>query len=271
MSVAAVAYVASLAIGKSVAPEVHVFQIVFFRNVFALVFMLPWLLRLGRAALRTRQLSRHILRGALSSINATLLFAAITMLPLADMSAINFLQPIIGAVIAALFLGEVAGGKRWLAIAAGFIGALIVIRPGFGDLNWGILLALGSTLTGAVVSVLIKTMVRTDRPDTIAVWLFITQTAFLAVPTAIVWVTPRLEVMLLFVAIGLISVILQRTYNRGIQAADISIAMPFNFTRLVWAALLGWIVFGEFPETWIWIGGTVIFLSSLWLTRLGRP
>ncbi len=69
--------------------------------------------------------------------------------------------------------------------------------------------------------------------------------------------------------IGLASVFLQRTYNRGMQAADVSIALPFNFTRLVWAALFGWVVFAEFPDVWTWVGGTVIFASSIWLTRLG--
>ena len=74
----------------------------------------------------------------------------------------------------------------------------------------------------------------------------------------------------LFILIGFMSLILQRTYNRGIQAADISIAMPFNFTRLIWAALLGWIVFAEFPDIWTWVGGMIIFAASIWLTRQGQ-
>ena len=81
---------------------------------------------------------------------------------------------------------------------------------------------------------------------------------------------PSLEEWGLFVFIGATSVILQRTYNRGIQAADISIAMPFNFTRLIWASLLGWLVFAEFPDVWTWVGGTIIFVSAVWLTRQGR-
>jgi drug/metabolite transporter (DMT)-like permease len=85
-----------------------------------------------------------------------------------------------------------------------------------------------------------------------------------------VWQMPTPEQWALFALIGFMSVILQRTYNRGLQAADVSVAMPFNFTRLIWAALLGWIVFAEFPDTWTWIGGTVIFISSIWLTRQGR-
>ncbi len=271
MTTAAIAYVCSIAIGKHLAPEVPVVEIAFLRNACAIAFMLPWLARAGPAALRTRRVGRHVLRGILSSLNVTLLFAAVSRIPIADMSAITFLQPVIGAAIAVVALGEAADRRRWLAIAAGFAGALVIVRPGFAEPDAGIVFALGSAFAGAVVSVLIKTLVRTDPPDTIAAWLFITQTVILAVPTAFVWTTPRAELWAFFLAIGLLSAILQRSYNRGMQAADVSIAMPFNFSRLVWAALLGWIAFGDFPDVWTWAGGAAIFAASLWLTRLGRP
>lgn len=270
MSVSAITYVVSIAIGRYLAPDIEVFQIAFLRNAFAILFMLPWLMGVGIGAMRTNQIGKHILRGFMSSTNVTLLFAAVALIPIADMSAINFLQPVIGAAIAGFVLGEVAGRNRWLAIGMGFIGAVLVIRPGFADFNLGIAYALGSAVAGAFVSIMIKTLVRTDPPDTIAAWLFVTQTLILLVPTILVWRMPTLEQWGLFVFIGCMSVILQRTYNRGIQAADISIAMPFNFTRLIWASVLGWVVFAEFPDMWTWIGGTVIFISSVWLTRQGK-
>jgi len=270
MCISAVTYVVSIAIGRYLAPDIDVFQIAFLRNAFAMLFMLPWLIKMGMGALRTRQFSRHLLRGFLSSANVTLLFAAVALIPIADMSAINFLQPVLGAAIAGLVLGEVIGRNRCLAIGMGFIGALIVIRPGFAEFNLGTAFALGSALTGALVSILIKTLVRGDSPDTIAAWLFITQTGILLIPTIYVWQTPNAQEWGLFILIGFMSLILQRTYNRGIQAADISIAMPFNFTRLIWAALLGWIVFAEFPDIWTWVGGMIIFAASIWLTRQGQ-
>ena len=270
MSISAVTYVVSIAIGRYIAPDIEVFQIAFLRNAFAVLFMMPWLMKVGIGAMRTNQIGRHILRGFMSSANVTLLFAAVALIPIADMSAINFLQPVIGAAIAGLVLGEVVSRARWIAIMAGFAGALIMIRPGFAEFNIGIAFALGSGVAGALVSIMIKTLVRTDPPDTIAAWLFVTQTLILLIPTIIVWKNPPLEQWILFAVIGFMSVILQRTYNRGIQAADVSGAMPFNFTRLVWAALLGWIVFAEFPDIWTWVGGTVIFAASVWLTRQGQ-
>lgn len=270
MSVSAITYVISIAIGRYLAPTIEVFQIAFLRNAFAILFMMPWLINVGLGAMRTKQIGKHVIRGFMSSTNVTLLFAAVALIPIADMSAINFLQPVIGAAIAGFVLGEVAGRKRWLAILLGFTGALLVIRPGFTEFNLGMAYALGSAIAGALVSIMIKTLVRTDPPDTIAAWLFVTQTLILLVPTLFVWRMPSVEEWGLFVFIGAMSVILQRTYNRGIQAADISIAMPFNFTRLIWAALLGWLVFAEFPDVWTWVGGTIIFVSAVWLTRLGR-
>lgn len=270
MSLSAMTYAVMISAGRYLAPTVPVFEIAFLRNVFAILFMMPWLMRMGMGAMHTRRIGRHILRGAMSSANTLCLFAAVAYLPVADMSAINFLQPVLGAAIAGLFLGEIAGTRRWLAISMGFVGALLVIRPGFAGFNVGIAFALGSALAGALVSILIKTLVRTDTPDTIAAWLFVTQTLILLVPTLVVWVTPSWGQWGIFAMLGLTSVVLQRAYNRGLQAADVSIAMPFNFTRLIWAALLGWIVFAEFPDVWTWIGGTVIFAASVWLTRLGR-
>lgn len=270
MSVSAITYVVSIAIGRYLAPSIEVFQIAFLRNAFAILFMMPWLMNVGLVAMRTNQIGRHIIRGFMSSTNVTLLFAAVALIPIADMSAINFLQPVIGAAIAGFVLGEVVGRKRWLTILIGFVGAIVVIRPGFAEFNLGMAYALGSAVAGALVSIMIKTLVRSDPPDTIAAWLFVTQTLILLVPTLFVWKMPSLEEWGLFAFIGAMSVILQRTYNRGIQAAAISIAMPFNFTRLIWAALLGWLIFAEFPDFWTWLGGTIIFVASIWLTRQGR-
>ena len=119
MCISAVTYVVSIAIGRYLAPDIEVFQIAFLRNAFAMLFMLPWLLDVGIGAMRSNQMGRHIIRGFLSSANVTLLFAAVALIPIADMSAINFLQPVLGAAFAGLVLGEVVGRNRWLAISAG--------------------------------------------------------------------------------------------------------------------------------------------------------
>ena len=133
----------------------------------------------GASAMR-KQLGHHILRGFMSSTNVTLLFAAVA-LPIADMSAIGFLQPVIAAAVAGFVLGEIILAIDGSPSQQG-LWSVVVIEPGFADFNHEIAYALGSALAGALVSIMIKTLVRTDPPDTIAAWLFVTQTLILLIP-----------------------------------------------------------------------------------------
>lgn len=269
MSLSALFYAVSATIIRHVAAELPVFEVVFLRNVFSIAFMLPWLLRVGPASLRTRRLGGHGLRGLGSAVNMSCQVGALALIPVADMAAINFLQPIFGAIIAIVFLHEAASGRRWSATLVGFAGALIIIRPGFEEANVGILFAVGAAMMGSIIAIMIKDLVRTEPPDTIAAYLFITQTVIMLVPALLVWQPPSWPDLLWLAALGLVGVWLQRSFNRGMAAADATVALPFNFTRLLWAALLGWLAFGELPDAWTWIGGAVIFAASVMLTRRG--
>ena len=269
MTASAFCYAASATIARHLSDDLPTFQIVLLRNLFGLVFMAPWLMRVGVGALRTQRLGTHVVRGMFSAINLWCLFGALAYIPVADMSAINFLQPIFGSIIAIVALHEAASGRRWAAVFVGFIGAMIIIRPGFQQMNVGVLLALGSALAGAIVAIIIKYLVRTELPDTVAVYLFIVQTALSVIPGLLVWRPLTLEQVFWLAVLGYVAVLLQRTFNRGMVAADATVALPFNFTRLIWAALLGYAVFAELPDIWTWIGGALIFAASIYLSRRG--
>ncbi len=269
MTISAFCYAASAAIVRHLAAELPTFEIVFLRNLFGLACMLPWLVRLGPGALRTGRIGMHALRGMSSSVNISCQVGALAFIPIADMAAITFLQPVLGAIIAVIALGEAANGRRWTATLAGLMGALLIVRPGFEEINVGIMLALASATAGAIIAIMIKDMVRTESPAAIATYLFISQGIIMAIPAALVWAAPTWEQIGLLAALGVIGAILQVTFNRAMASADATVALPFNFTRLLWAALLGWLVFAEFPDAWTWIGGTIIFASSLYLARRG--
>jgi drug/metabolite transporter (DMT)-like permease len=269
MSASALLYAVSQTIVRDISDAVPTFQIVFLRNLFGLAFMIPWLLHVGIGVLRTRQLGMHVVRGFASAMNLWCGFGAVAYIPVADSAAIGFLQPIFVGIAAVLILGEVAGVRRWLAIVAGFIGALIVVRPGFAELNTGVILAFGAAVAGAAVAILVKTLLRTDPPDTVAAFLFMVQTVLSLVPAILVWKPLTLELWAWLVFLGFLGMLIQRCFNRAMAAADASIAVPFNFTRLIWAALLGYFVFAEVPNIWTWIGGSVIFAASVALTRKG--
>ena len=267
MTISAFCYAASAAIVRHLAADMPTFEIVFLRNLFGLACMLPWLIRLGPDALRTGRIGMHTLRGLSSSVNISCQVGALAFIPIADLAAITFLQPVLGAIIAVVALGEAANRRRWTATLAGLVGALLIVRPGLEAVNVGIALALGSATAGAVIAIMIKDMVRTESPGTIAAYLFISQGIIMAIPAALVWSPPTWEQIGLLAALGLIGAILQITFNRAMANADATVALPFNFTRLLWAALIGWLVFAEFPDIWTWLSCTIIVAGSLFLAR----
>ncbi len=268
MSVSAFAYAASIGIAHHLTARLPVFEVALGRNVFALVFMLPWLMRVGLNAMRTSHIGMHAIRGLCSAANVWFLFGALAVAPVADVSAITFLMPIIASVLAVMFFREKTSPVQWLATVTGFCGALIVIRPGMEAFNPGLLLALASVIAGSVVAMLIKGLLKYDSSDTVAAWLFVSHTVLGLIPAIIVWVNPTWQEVLWMVALGYLGTVIQRAFNRSMALADATVVLPFNFTRLIWAALFGFLFFSEVPDIWTWVGGTVIFLASVWLTRI---
>ena len=268
MLISAFGYSASIALVHHLVERLPIFEIALARNVFGLMFMLPWLMKVGLGALRTSHIGKHAIRGVLSASNVWFLFAALAYAPVADVSAITFMMPIGGSVLAVFILKEKSSLIQWVAILAGFAGALIVIRPGMAGFNPGLLFAVGAVCAGSLIAMLIKTLLRHDSGDTVAAWLFISHIVLGIVPATLVWVTPTWEEMLWGVLLGYLGAVIQRSFNRSMALADATVVLPYNFTRLIWAAGFGYLFFAEIPDIWTWIGGAVIFFSSIWLTRI---
>jgi drug/metabolite transporter (DMT)-like permease len=268
MLISAFGYSASIAIVHHLVDRLPIFEIALARNVFGLMFMLPWLMKVGLGAMRTSHMGKHAIRGVLSASNVWLLFAALAYAPVADVSAITFMMPIGASVLAVFILKEQTSFIQWVAIITGFAGALIVIRPGMAGFNPGLLFAVGAVCAGSLISMMIKTLLRYDSGDTVATWLFISHIVLGIVPAILVWVTPVWEDLLWLILLGYLGAVIQRTFNRSMALADATVVLPYNFTRLIWAALFGFMFFAEIPDLWTWIGGAVIFVSSIWLTRI---
>ena len=268
MVISAFCYSASIAIAHHLTNRLPVFEIALGRNVFGMFFMLPWLARVGFSGMRTRHFGMHMVRGLFSAANVWFLFGALAYAPVADVSAITFMMPIVASILAVIFFREKASCFHWFAVFIGFVGALIVIRPGFSGFNPGLLLALGAVMAGSIVAMLIKGLLKHDSSDKIAAWLFVSHIVLGLIPGFLVWVTPSWKETLLMVVLGYLGAVIQRTFNRSMAIANATVVLPFNFTRLVWAALFGFLFFAEVPDIWTWIGGTVIFLASIWLARI---
>ncbi|MCH7487232.1 MAG: DMT family transporter [Proteobacteria bacterium] len=248
---------------RHVSSGLHPFEIVFFRNLFGLAFMVPWFLTRGRASLRTDRPLVHGLR-ALSGIGAMLCwFTAVTLMPLAEATALSFVAPLFATAGAAAFLGEQVGVRRWAAIAAGFAGAMVILRPGVGAMSPPALLVLLGACFTAATMLLVKTLSRQDSPGTIVLYMGLLITPISALPAVFVWQMPSVPELAWLVAIGLLGTIGHIALARAFAVADATAVMPVNFSRLIFAALLGYAVFGERPDGWTWVGAGVIFSATV--------
>ena len=255
------------AIARHFSGEIHTFEIVFFRSVFGSIFLIPWLLGVGLNGLKTNRVGMHLIRGLTGLAIIYLLFSAIQLAPMGEVAAIVASRPIFASVLAVLILHEASKGRRWSSAFIGFIGAVIIIRPGTTELSTGVLLALSAALTMAVLSIILKSLARTEKPDTIVIWQMVVFTPCSMVPALFVWVTPSLEQLALLVGVGLFGTATQRCLTRAYAAADATVVVPFDFSRLIFAAVIGFLLFNEFPDIWTWVGGTIICLAILWMVK----
>lgn len=264
---------AMVATVRAMSAELQPFQMVFLRLLFGLAVLGPILLLSGQS-LRTQRLPLHAVRSA-GQLGAMLLFFyAVSLAPLADLAALSFAAPLFATLGAALLLREAVRWRRGLALAAGFAGMLLILRPGFEELRLGHLFGLASAIVWAGALLLIKRLARTESSAAMAAWSTLLITPIAAVPAILVWRWPSPEVWALAALAGLFGTLTHLCIGRAMRMADISALLPMEFLRLVWVALLAWQFFGEAPELFTWIGGAVIFASATYVglreARLAR-
>ena len=244
--------------------ELEAMQIAFFRALFALLFMLPWAIRLGAASFRTRHLKFHIGRACISVFSMYFWFTAVIVLPLADAVALNFTAPLFVTVGAALILHELVGLRRWTATAIGFAGTLVVLRPGFVELSFHSALPILAALCVAANTLIIKRVTRHDAPGTIVLYMNLFLTPLALIPALFVWVWPSPGMWLLMIGLGLLAAVSHVLFTRAFVHADASAVQPFDYTRLPFVALLAYLCFGEIPSAWLWLGGSMIAGAAIY-------
>ena len=256
-----------LGIVRLIADEVHVFEIVFLRAAFGLIFILPMLIRGRSIFFRPKRPGLNILCGTLAFIANVCFYFAASYMPLADITAVHFLRPIFAAIAAAIILHEVLNGRRILAFAMGLVGAAIIIRPGYVEFNIGVLFVFGVIVVQSWNPINRKLLSRVEHPDTVAVWNILTILPLGAICTVFVWTVPTVEQLGWMAAIGVLEMINQRVLARAYIQGDAILVVGLHYTRLPIAAIVGFLMFGDVPEIWIWIGGTVIAMAALFLAR----
>lgn len=258
-------------LGRYVSLEgVAIMQIVLLRVFFAGVAMAPMVAVRGMAMLRTPNLRLYFIRVAVGFGGMVAWFAALAYAPVGEVLAIGFLTPLFATMGAALVLGESVGWRRWTAIVIGFGGAMVILRPGASEASLGTWLALVAAIGMAASSLFIKQLADRDDPDTVVLITTLMQIGVAFVPGVLVWQPLSLELWAVFALMGVIGMLGHITMARAFRAADASIVMGADFSRLPFSVLFAWFMFGELVDLWTWIGAAIIFGAAFYTAQRER-
>lgn len=247
--------------------ELPPFQVAFFRNFFSLAVLAPWLIRVGGRAFHTRRLGMQLLRAGFAFATMACLFTALALIPLATATAVTFAAPLFATAGGALILGETVRIRRWMATLVGFAGVLIVLRPDTVALDFGTLMAMLAALFMAGSMLSMRSLGLTDRPSTTVAIMTVGTLVLSAGPAAWVWHPVPDGLWVWLAALGLLAVTSQIFLTRAFAAAEASAISPFDFFRLVSAAVIGMVFYGENPDIWTWVGSAVIFGAGAYIAR----
>jgi drug/metabolite transporter (DMT)-like permease len=252
---------------RALSEQVESVQTAFFRAFISVILLLP-LIATGRVKPWTSpRLAGHFWRTAMGTISMVLGFYAISMLPLADATALGFSQPLFSVCVAALVAGEKVRWRRWSATIIGFVGVLIMVRPGAGSLQPGALLALCNAMSVAVSIYLVRRLSESETPLMILTQFALFSTLLLAVPAIWAWRWPDTWGWTLAVGVSLSATVGQFFWVQAFKAGEMSAVAPFEYMRLPFAVFMGWLVWGEMPVVWTYVGASIVIASTLYIAH----
>lgn len=254
--------------------ELDSLQTSFFRAVFGLLFMAPVLIRLRVNPFASPRLGQHFTRAVVGTASMVCGFYAASHLPIADSTSISFSAPLFITAIAALFLGETVRWRRWSATIVGFLGVVIMLRPGGEVLQAAALVAVGGALLTSIAAMMVKRLSAHESAVVMLATFGIFSTLFMIVPAVLVWRWPSPTVWLYVAALGLCATIGQYLWVRGYAIAQASAVAPFDYLRMPLSVLMGFLVFAELPTIWTLVGTLIIAASGLYIAyreaKLGK-
>ena len=252
---------------RKLGAEVPPIEIAFLRQVAVLIVLAPWFMRVGfKAILPTRPIFQTV-RGLLSAASVFCWFWALTLIPLAKAATLSFTATLFVVIGAMVFLGEKLKASRFVALAVGIGGVVLVVRPGMIDFELGVGLVIFSSVGAAAIKIMAKSLAATDKVTSIVGFVSIVVSLATLVPAAMVWHWPSTQGWGWVALIGALSTIGQLSMIQSYKLADMGAVEPMVFLRIIWAALIGFFVFSEVPEIWTWIGAVMIVAGTLFLGR----
>ena len=237
-------------------------EVVFFRCIFALVPCFVLVATHGGAAvLRTRRPLAHLSRALVQFLSMCAIFTAFGLMPLADAVSISFSAPLFLTVLSIPILGERVGVYRWGAVLVGFLGVLIMVRPGAGVLEWGAVFALVNAFLSASVTISLRRMSITESSVTLVVWQVATTVVLSTLLLPFGWVAPTFQDAAIMALVGVASGVGQYMWTQAFRFAPAAVAAPFSYTAMIWAMVLGYLIWGDLPTPAL-VGGALVVAGS---------
>jgi drug/metabolite transporter (DMT)-like permease len=245
----------------------HTFEIAFFRNFFGLIAALPLLIRHGPGLLKTTQFPRYVFRCVIGICSMLAGFWAIGHLPLAQAVSLSYSTPLFVTLAAAALLNEQVRARRWTAVGLGFLGVLIIVRPGSTEFSIGAVVAVLAAVLSSIVAIQIKQLSQTEPADRIVIYTTLLWVPMSLLPALAVWQWPQGITWLWVIAAGIMGTGGHMLWTRALKLGEVSALTPISFMQLPIVALFGWWLFGESLDRWTLLGAAIIFGANAYIAH----
>ena len=251
---------------KFLSDDLHPIIICFWRCLIGLILITPFVVRNNFKALETKNMRLQIIRASINILSMICWFSAIGMMHFEKATALGFTTPLFTTLLAVIVLGEVIRFHRTAALILGFIGILIIIRPGYMPFELGVILMLIASFSFSFVLIFVKKLSATDSSLTIIFYHLLYMTPVFFILALFYWENISLNQLIVFVFMGASGLLSHWCLAQAFKFSDTTFVMPLQFTKLIWASLIGLFIFSEKPDIWTWLGGIVIFISVVYIT-----
>ena len=251
---------------KLLSEDLHPIIICFYRCLMGLIIITPFVARNNFQALKTNNMRLQIFRALINIISMICWFSAIGMMHFEKATALGFTTPLFTTILAVLVLGEVIRFHRTAALLLGFIGILIIIRPGYVPFEFGTILMLIASFSFSFVLIFVKKLSATDSSLTIIFYHLLYMTPAFFILSLFYWQSISFNQLVIFSLMGSSGLLSHWCLAQAFKMSDTTFVMPLQFTKLIWASLIGLFIFAEQPDIWTWVGGVIIFISVVYIT-----
>ena len=251
---------------KFLTMDLHPIIICFYRCLMGLIFITPWMIKNNFKALKSNNFKLQISRSIINVFSMICWFSAIGLMHFEKAAALGFSTPLFTTILAIIFLKEKIRFHRTAALIIGFIGIIVIIRPGLVPLEIGAGLLLLSAFTFSFVLIIVKKLSSIDESQTIIFYHLLFSTPIFFILSLFYWQDINLNQLLIFAFMGATGLLSHWCLAQAFKLSDTTFVMPLQFTKLIWASLIGLFIFSEQPDIWTWIGGIVIFISVVYIT-----